>query len=96
MKLLYRGVPYETNNQSTQSPLATETIEATTQPTVQLRYRGNTYNYQPQPKLVPEADLADAPMVTLMYRGQTYQRKLSTPRTYQAPRALNWRWQFGS
>lgn len=96
MKLLYRGVPYEINNQSTQSPLATETTEPTTQSKVQLRYRGNVYDYQPQPQLVSEADLADAPTVTLMYRGQTYQRKLSTPRAYQSPRALNWRWQFGS
>lgn len=34
-----------------------------------------------------------SPTVALIYRGNTYERKLSTPKPYQKPRAINWRWQ---
>lgn len=96
MILLYRGIPYEINNQSVENPLTPETTEHTTPPKVRLLYRGTTYEYQPQPKSAPAGDLADAPTVTLIYRGLTYQRKLSAPSAYQPPRAMNWRWQLGS
>lgn len=95
MKLLYRGIPYEINNQPVQSPLATETSEPTTQPKVQLRYRGSIYTYQTpsQPQLVAEADFPNVRIIDLMYRGQTYQRKSLVPA--QQADLQDWHWQFG-
>lgn len=100
MKLLYRGIPYEMNGQSYQSQVAIESTELTTEPmprpNVQLRYRGSTYDYQPQPKLLSEADLANVSTVTLRYRGQTYQRQVSVPQADPCPPVLHHSWQWGS
>jgi hypothetical protein len=90
MQLLYRGIPYESHNQSAQNPAAPD---GTTLLQKRLTYRGHSYNYQPQPQLVEENIESDGFWVTLMYRGQTYQRKLTIPQGYPQPKALNWRWQ---
>ncbi len=93
MQLLYRGNPYEASTHSSAAPTSS-TLKST--PKVRLIYRGNTYEYTPQPKQVLDALRADVQTITLIYRGQTYQRQVLAVRSYQQPRALNWRWQYPS
>jgi hypothetical protein len=96
MKLLYRGIPYESvapSSESSSSPTSN------TQPKIRLTYRGTTYEYQsPEPPahLVDKAAPSDLRTITLIYRGQTYKRQLPVAPDYQTTRDLNLRWQFQS
>ncbi|NJN48982.1 MAG: DUF4278 domain-containing protein [Alkalinema sp. RL_2_19] len=78
MQLLYRGIAYQLNNQSGQSPSATETspVKSATPTNVRLTYRGQTYERQPQQALATKRS-NNVANVTLMYRGQTYNRQLA-------------------
>jgi Domain of unknown function (DUF4278) len=68
--------------------------EVTDRPKIKLFYRGNTFDYTPRPASVSEELETEGSTVTLIYRGNTYERKLQSPKAYQKPRAINWRWQF--
>ena len=61
---------------------------------LKLIYRGEMYNYTPRPVVVSGAVEPDGIAVTLIYRGNTYERKLQSPKAYQKPRAINWRYQI--
>lgn len=87
MKLTFRGNSYDVPAPIQLGPDSTE------QPKIKLIYRGNVFYYTPRPVVVSEEVETDEPTVTLIYRGNTYERQLHAPKSYQKPRAINWRWQ---
>ena len=88
MKLTYRGNAYEV-------PASIHSrADATNQPKQKLIYRGQTHDYIPHSVVVSEAFDPDAPTVTLSYRGITFERQIRSPKPYQAPRAINWRYRM--
>ncbi len=68
-------------------PANTKTID---QP--KIRLRGSVFVYSPKPIITTEDKGIEGSTITLIYRGNTYERKLQFPKSYQQPRALNWRW----
>lgn len=88
MKLNYRGNAYNI-------PASIHfDSDSADHPKQKLTYRGLVYDYTPRPAAVPEAFDPDAPTVTLIYRGVTFDRQLRSPKPYQMPRAMNWRYQM--
>ncbi|NJL39577.1 MAG: DUF4278 domain-containing protein [Leptolyngbyaceae cyanobacterium SM1_4_3] len=63
------------------------------QPKQKLIYRGQIYDYTP-PSAIPEAFDPNATTVTLSYRGVTFERQIRSPKPYQPPRAINWRYRM--
>lgn len=64
------------------------------QPKLKLIYRGNAFDYIPRPTLASKEDRKDGKTVTLIYRGNTFERQIPSPKPYQKPRAINWRWKY--
>ena len=84
MNLTYRGNSYE-------FPAPAQPSSTSINPSqIKLIYRGHTYYATPR---VSEAVEADGETVTLIYRSCTYERKLPSPKRYQQPGAINWRYQ---
>lgn len=88
MKLTFRGCSYEVPD-----PIQTGS-DSTDQPKIKLIYRASTYYVNPPAAMASKAVETDGPTVTLIYRTNTYRLKLSPPKPYQKPRAINWHYQI--
>lgn len=87
MKLTYRGHAYEVP-----APVKFSS-DSTTQPKIQLSYRGNRYHYT-RGCVVSEDAGTDEITATLIYRGSAYKRRLQLSKLYQQFRTINWRHQI--
>jgi hypothetical protein len=81
MQLTYRGINY------------TPSTEVKAPKTVQLIYRGVTFNHTLNPVAPIHQSATESPM-QLLYRGVTYPCAPAPVLPYQKPRALNWRWKL--
>jgi Domain of unknown function (DUF4278) len=88
MKLPFRGYSYEVP-----APIP-RGYASKNKSQMKLIYRGEVYNYTPRPVVISGAVEPEGMTVTLIYRGNTYERKLRSPKAYQEPRAINWRYQI--
>lgn len=81
MQLTYRGINY------------TPSTEVEAPKTVQLIYRGVTFNRTLNPVSPIRQSESESP-IQLLYRGVTYTCTPSPVLPYQKPRAINWRYQL--
>lgn len=88
MKLNYRGNAYNV------PAWIHSNSDSTDQPKQKLIYRGLVYDYTPRPAATPEAFDPNTLTVTLIYRGVTFERQIRSPKPYQTPRAMNWRYRM--
>lgn len=88
MKLTYRGNTYEVPASIHSS------FNSENQPKQKLIYRGQIHEYMPSSASAPEVFDPNVRTVALTYRGVTFERQIRSPKPYQAPRAINWRYRL--